>query len=186
MRYSNKTIKNAVDLKYRHYTKCFLNKNCYLDGIQIFPKKYPMFDNKCGTFFHMITKEKEEVPCRSNSCRKNECTYHFDYNPLIKLKEEPRHICPFRLMHLNLDDFFNKPLLIWEKCVTTKKGKRIRILCYDKDSKYLLILDKNKNNGNVMLWTGYPIVYNWKHKKLITEYNQYASNKKEKHHTSSN
>lgn len=184
MRYNDSTIINEVNSKYKHYCNEFSLKNCFYDGLPIVPKRFPLFDSKCGTFFHMITKEKENVPCKKNACPNNPCNKHFSYNPLLNLKSEPRQICPYRLDNFNLNNFFNRPLLVWEKEISTKAGKKNRVLCYDDKSRYLVILDKPKNKNYVMLWTGYPIIYSWKHRDLINEYNIYILKTKKKHLTS--
>lgn len=186
MKYNDSNIEQAVNSKYNHYQNHFLNKKITYDGLPIIPKRYPKYDNKCGTFFHMITKEKETVPCHKNPCPSDPCSYHFQYNPLINLEKEPRHICPHRLSCLNLSGFFNRQLLIWEKELSKPKGKKERILCYDPKNRYLVILDKNKNNSYVTLWTGYPIVYQWKHNKLLNEYKNYIVKTKKQHQTSMN
>lgn len=184
MKYDDSTIKPAVEKKYRLYQKHIIKKSNYIDGIKINRKKYPIIDNKCGTFFHMITKEKTPVPCIGvKACSNPSCTYHFKYNPLINAKTEKRQICINRLDAIDfINGFFNRNLKIWEKQVVTKKGIRNRILCFDDINNYLIILDEK--NGNIKLWSGYPIDYLNRKQKLLKEYQIYSNTTNKKHHTS--
>lgn len=186
MKYDNNTIKPAVAKKYRLYQKHIIKKENIIDGKKINRKKYPMVDKKCGTFFHMITKEKAPIPCVGvKSCSNPQCTYYFTYNPLINSPTEPRQICINRLDRIScINGFFNRNLKIWEKQVVTKKGIRNRILCFDDINNYLIILDEK--NGNVKLWSGFPIDYPIRKQKLLKEYHIYINTTHKKHHTSIN
>lgn len=186
MRYKNDTILPAVEEKYDHFCQEIIIKKNYIDGIKIGRKKYPLIDDKCGTFFHMITKEKENVPCKKYACNDNQYqyAYHFSYNPLLNDPKEPRQICPLRLEALNLTDFFNRPLKIWEKKVHTESGQRTRILCLDDKNRYMVVLDKNINKNYIILWTGFPIIYDWQMNKFLEEYEEYFYKTKKKHQTS--
>lgn len=185
MKYDNNTIVSAIRKQYRVYQKSIIKKDCFIDGLKINRKQYPIIDHMCGTYFHMITKEKSNIPCCGvKSCSSPNCTFYFNYNPLLK-HAEPRQICEDRLDSIPLlKDFFNRPLKIWKKQVTTKKGLRDRILCFDDINNYIIILDDK--NGNIKLWSGYPIRYTNRKKQLLKEYNLYISKTNKRHQTSSN
>ena len=58
---------------------------------------------------------------------------------------------------------------IWE----TKRKKDDRILIYSKKYRYLIVIDKRKDN--VVFWTAYPITYDHVERKLEKEYLQYKA-----------
>ena len=58
---------------------------------------------------------------------------------------------------------------LWE----TKRKKDDRILIYSKKYRYLIVIDKRKDN--VVFWTAYLITYDHAERKLEKEYLQYKA-----------
>ncbi|WP_319370587.1 hypothetical protein [uncultured Ilyobacter sp.] len=174
--YNNSSIKISVDNAYSKYRIEVLDKILIFNSKKIVSKKFPLVDNKCGTFFHIITRNAEDkrgnltqLPCHKTLCN-HKCTYYFTYNPLINDPKEKRSICPHRLDNsVILKNFFTQShLKVWSKNIGTVKGRRNRVLFLDDIKNYLIILDERSTY--YMLWTGYPIETNDRMNKFLREY----------------
>ena len=163
-------LKEKIEKKYQIYQKNILEKENYYNDLKIVPKSFPEIDGKCGTFFHMITKKEEALPCKAGHC-KYKCNKVYEYNPLIKNEEEHRMICQKRLDKIDyLNCFDITKYKAYEKIVSTGKGRRHRIVLIDEEHNYIYILENHKTH--ILLWTGYDIP-NWKMKKELKNYQEY-------------
>lgn len=180
--FSNNNIKNIVDNNYNNYELLFNKSKNYINGLEIYKKKYPIIDHKyeCA-YFHLITKEY----AKNNECNCTnpfiKCEHPFSYNPLIN-DNKPREICPIRANATSCyDGFFCRDLKIWSKTIS-RGGRKKRICCLDQVNKYLMVLEE-RPNGDIYFVTGYPIEYTCRMNKLLNEYNK--SKNKELYSTTS-
>ena len=168
--------KVEVEKKYSLYKIEFIDGSVSVNGKRVGLKTYPMIDGKCGTFFHIISKGVENshreliiLPCKE--CKfENPCLDFHEYNPLLHDLREKRAICPERLEKIDyLVDFFTTPhLKIWEKEHPSKKGVKKRVLFYNEEKNYLVVLEDREIY--YILWTAYPVGYESRKEKLLKEY----------------
>lgn len=163
-------LQEKIDKKYEIYQENILNNDIKYNDLRIVPKSYPEIDGKCGTFFHMITKKKEDIPCKLGHCMYN-CNKLYQYNPLINDKVEPRMICQKRLDKIEyLKDFNIENYKCYEKMMSTSKGRKHRIVLIDEEHSYIYVLEHH--GTYILLWTAYDIP-KWKLKKELENYNKY-------------
>ena len=163
-------LKEKIEKKYQIYQENILEKENYYNDLKVIPKSFPEIDGKCGTFFHMITKKEEIVPCKLGHC-KYRCPKVYNYNPLIDDTEEHRMICQKRLDKIDyLKDFDIGKYKAYEKYMSTPKGKKDRIVLIDEEHNYIYVLENHKTY--ILLWTGYDIP-KWKMKKELNNYQEY-------------
>ncbi len=176
MIYTDQNIESQVNKKYNFYQIEILNRNLMFNGKKVVPKKFPLIDNKCGTYFHIITTKAEDnrknllsLPCPNIPCTQ-QCTFYFKYNPLINDATEKRAVCPQRLDNIEfIKDFLTQSnMKIWKKNIGTKNGRKDRILFLDDINNYIVILDER--NTYYMLWTAYPIETTKRKNNLLREY----------------
>ena len=173
----NRDIKlnEKIERKYQIYQNNIINKENYYKDLKVIPKSYPEIDGKCGTFFHMITKTMEKIPCKSGCCKYN-CQELYEYNPLIENEDEKRMICQKRLDKISyLENFDISQYKSYEKMQTTPKGKKHRIILIDEVHSYIYVLEHHKTY--VLLWTAYDIP-KWKLKKELRNYEEYIKTNK--------
>lgn len=167
-------LKEKIEKKYQIYQENILEKENYYKGLRVIPKSYPEIDGKCGTFFHMITRKEEPIPCKLGYCN-YKCSKIYEYNPLINNEEEHRMICQKRLDKISyLKNFDISKYKSYEKMVSTPKGKKHRIVLIDDVNSYIYVLEHHKTY--VLLWTAYDIP-NWKMKKELKKYEEYVKTK---------
>ncbi len=163
-------LKEKIEKKYKIYQENIINNNLEYNHLKIYPKSLPEIDEKCGTFFHMITKKFEKTPCQLGHC-KYHCNDLYEYNPLLNNDTESRMICQKRLDCIDyLKDFKLDKYKTYEKYVSTTKGIKHRIILIDEDHSYIYVLENHKTH--ILLWTGYDIPH-WKLKKELKNYEQY-------------
>lgn len=168
-------LQEKIEKKYQIYQENILNKENYYNDLKVIPKLEPQIDGKCGTFFHMITKKKEPVPCDKGACYYN-CNKTYEYNPLMENEEEKRMICQKRLDKINyLKDFDISKYKIYEKLESTTKGKKHRIILIDEEHSYIYVLEHHKTY--ILLWTGYDIP-KWRLNKELKKYEEYKRTNK--------
>ena len=168
-------LQEKIEKKYQVYQKNILEKENYYKELKVTPKSYPEIEGKCGTFFHMITKKKEPVPCKLGHC-KYSCKEVYKYNPLIDNEEENRMICQKRLDKIDyLEDFDISKYKAYEKMQTTPKGKKHRIVLIDEKHDYIYVLEHH--GTHILLWTAYDIP-KWKLKKELKKYEEYVKTNK--------
>lgn len=168
-------LQEKIEKKYQIYQENILEKDNYYNELKILPKSYPIIDGKCGTFFHMITKKQEPIPCEKGLCRYN-CQKIYEYNPLIDSEEEHRMICQKRLDEIDyLKNFDISKFKSYEKMQSTSKGKKHRIVLIDEENSYIYVLEHHKSY--ILLWTGYDIP-KWKLKKELEKYEEYICTNK--------
>lgn len=141
-----KQYENAV---YDLYNITFENHQFYFKGKRIVHKKYPLYKNRSGTFWHIIsngTQEETRLP---------------DLRRYERI-QWPAYILSY--CQTNCDK-----LLIWEN---TRKGKH-RVVLWCQSIDYVVILDQKPEY--YIFWTAYPVTYSHTRRKLLYEYNNYIS-----------
>lgn len=135
------------DAVYALYEETF--EKCHFDwlGKPISQKRYPMFKNKSGTFWHIISSGPEEI------------------SRLPDLRRYERVAWPAFILDYCKNNC--NQLLIWKN---KRKGKT-RILLWCQDIDYLVVLDER--DKYCLFWTAYPVTYKHTKEKLLKEYNEY-------------
>ena len=132
---------------YEAYKKSFEEHEFYWEGKRIAHKKHPMYKEKPGTFWHIVSNGEEEEK-RIPDLRR--------YERILW----PAHILSY--CRENCDK-----ILSWKN---VRKGKT-RILLWCKEIDYLVVLEERKEF--CIFWTAYPITYGHARKKLQKEYDEY-------------
>lgn len=158
-----KTIPNLIELDsydgdyeqyenavYNAYKITFENNQFYFKGKRIAHKKHPLYKDKSGTFWHIISNGPQEET-RLPDLRRYERI------------QWPAYILGF--CQLNCDK-----LLIWENC----RNRKNRVVLWCQQIDYVVILDQRADY--YIFWTAYPVTYSHTRKKLLKEYNNYISN----------
>ena len=103
MKYTNSLEKKVNDCYFEFYEVKILNTELFFEGKKIVTKKHPKIDEKCGTYFHIITKTAEDkrgnlikLPCKKCGIEEK-CEEYNGYNPLLTDSREKRLVCPERL-----------------------------------------------------------------------------------------
>lgn len=135
---------NAI---YAAYQTTFENHNFFWDGKPIYQKKHPMFKNKSGTFWHIISSGESEESRIPDFRRYERVTWS-------------AHILSYCKNNC-------KKILVWKN----KRKNKTRILLWCQDIDYLVVLDERKNF--YLFWTAYPVTHNHTRNKLIKEYQEY-------------
>lgn len=134
---------------YEAYKRTFEDHTFFINGIRIAHKKHPLYKDKSGTFWHIISSGKEEET-RQPELRRYERI------------EWPAYILSYCLNNC-------ENILLWKN--TRKKSDRILIWCKSID--YLVVLADRKDY--ILFWTAYPVTHSHTKKKLQKEYDEYIA-----------
>lgn len=135
---------------YSLYKTTFEEKSFSYNNKPIVQKIIPMYKEKSGTFWHIISNGPDEAS-RTPDLRRYE-----------------RIAWPSHVLGYCQNQCSN--ILIWKN---KRKGKS-RVLLWCRDINYLVVLDEKKDY--YIFWTAYPITYKHTRDKLLTEYNEYINN----------
>ena len=139
------------DAVYKVFEDTFADKQYYFRGKRIAHKKIPIFKDKSGTFWHIVSSgeiEDERIP---------------DFRRYERIAW-PGYILDY--CSENCDK-----ILVWEN---NRKGKK-RILLWCKEIDYIVILDSRTDF--YIFWTAYPINQGHTKRKLQKEYDEYIKAK---------
>lgn len=132
---------------YHEYKISFEDKQFYFNGKRIAHKRYPLYKNKSGTFWHIVSSEEKGE--RKFDIRRAEWI-NFPAHILEYCQKECDDICIW----------FNK-----------RKGKK-RVLLWCKKIDYVVVLDERKDY--YIFWTAYPVLYGHARRRLEKEYKEYC------------
>lgn len=137
------------DAVYELYKRSFHEGHLFFRGVPIRHKKYPEYNGKPGTFWHIISDGKEES------------------SRIPNLRRYETVAWPFYILQ-NCDGSCDR-VLIWEN---ERNGKR-NVLLYCPDVEYLVVL--SKRDGYFVFWTAYPVERAHTRRKLLKEYADYKA-----------
>ena len=123
----------------------FVQSKPFFQGHRLGLKKYPEYDGKSATFWHMISEGSDEA-LRTPDLRR--CERIRWPRPIIDQSEEPEIRC-------------------WE---TERKGEK-RIVLWLVAQDYVVVLAQR--TGYILPWTAYLVTYDHTRKKLEREYQAY-------------
>jgi hypothetical protein len=130
---------NAI---YTIFRKDFVISRPIFRGNRLGCKRYPLYDGKEATFWHVIQEGKDEDK-RVPDLRR--CERVPWIRPVIEHEQEP-------------------VIKVWENT----RGYEIRICLWLEDFEYLVVLAKRE--GYIILWTAYPVTESHRKRKLQNEY----------------
>lgn len=110
-------------------------------------KRYPLYENKEITFWHIISEGNEET----------------ERTPDFRRCERIRWPRPI------IENFQNPNIKIWEN----SRNNEVRICIFLDNVDYLVVLAKRR--GYILLWTAYPITRSHQKRKLMKEYHAYIN-----------
>lgn len=134
---------------YKIFYKDFVKSTPKYRGIKLALKKHPMINGKEATFWHIISKgrnENERIP-DLRRCERIRWP-----RPIIENDKDP-------------------VLKVWQN----RRKKDTRILLWFEDEDYLVILSERK--GYLLLWTAYLVTQNHRKRKLQKEYETFLKAK---------
>ncbi len=132
------------DAVYSAYQITFEKETFYFQGKRIAHKKYPMFKEKPGTFWHIISSGEDEE------------------SRLPDLRRYERIKWPAHILKYCKDNCTK--ILVWKN---KRKGKT-RILLWCQEIDYVVVLDERADF--CIFWTAYPVNYEHTKRKLMKEY----------------
>lgn len=137
-----------LDAIYSYFVADFVDDRPYFQGSEIRLKRYPYYNGKEATFWHIIAEGSTEE----------------DRLPNLRRCERIRWPKPI-IEHSDISG-----IKIW-------KNKRIgetRICIWFQEVEYLIVLAERSNY--VLLWTAYLVVKEHQKRKLLKEYIEYCEN----------
>ncbi len=135
---------------YNIYKETFEKQKFYWNDKTIEHKKHPVFKDKPGTFWHIVSTGDDEE------------------NRIPDLRRYERVAWPAYILSHCKQNCTN--LLMWKN---KRKGKS-RIILWCRDIDYVVILDERKDF--CIFWTAYPVTYRHTKNKLLKEYEEYTKN----------
>ena len=134
-----------IEAVYAYFKNDFIDYKPQFGSRPVQLKRYPLFDGKEATFWH-ITSEGEEETRRVPDLRRCERI------------RWPRPII----------EHYNDKVI---KCWPNKRGKDKRIVLWLCEQDYVVVLADRRNY--VILWTAYYVSYKHTRQNLLTEYEEY-------------
>ena len=119
----------------------------YWEGKKIVQKKHPIYKNRPGTFWHIISSGKDEASREPD------------------LRRYERIAWPGFILNYCKENCKN--ILVWKN----KRKTSNRVLIWCRDIEYLVVLDERKEF--YIFWTAYPIEHSHTKEKLMREYKEY-------------
>lgn len=132
---------------YCKYQETFENDKFSFEGKNIAHKKHPLYKEKSGTFWHIISSGTEEESRLPDLRRYERIAW-------------PAYILKYCKQHCD-------KLLVWKN----RRGGKTRVLLWCQEINYLVVLDERKDY--CIFWTAYPVTYRHKQEKLMKEYTEY-------------
>ncbi len=137
---------------YLSYKTTFEGQEFFWGNKRIAHKKHPMYKEKPGTFWHIISNGEDEA------------------NRIPDLRRYERVAWPAHILGYCVH--YCDKILTWKNI---RKGKT-RILIWCKEIEYLVVLDERKDF--CIFWTAYPVTYRHTKEKLQKEYDEYVKQNK--------
>lgn len=134
-----------LELVYESFKQDFILRKPVFRGVKLGLKKYPLYQDKEATFWHMTTEGEEEKSRTPDIRRMERIKWPA---PMINHSEHPY-------------------LKVWENV----RGNKTNILIFHEEENYLVVLRKAKDY--ILPWTAYLINYNSRKRKLLKEYEAY-------------
>lgn len=141
----NKFLNVVYDL----FKADFIDNKPVYRGMRLGLKKYPVYEGKEATFWHM-TSEGDDEETRDPDLRRME-----------------RIKWPASLINNSEHPY----LKVWENT----RGSKTNILIFHEEERYLVIL--RKGNGYLLPWTAYLVKHEARKNKLLREYEAYKNAK---------
>lgn len=138
-----------LEVVYGLFKRDFIEHRPVFRGVRLGLKKYPLYQEKEATFWHMTTEgenEEERVP---------------------DLRRLERIQWPAEMINKSVHPY----LKVWEN----SRGGKTNVLIYHEAEHYLVVLRKVKDY--VLPWTAYLVTYNSREEKLLKEYESYKKSK---------
>lgn len=138
-----------LEAVYEMFKNDFIRNRPVFRGIRLGLKKYPTYNGKEATFWHMTSEGKDEQ------------------NRLPDLRRLERIKWPAYLISNNEHPY----LKVWKNT----RGAKTNILIMHENENYVIIL--REGNGYLLPWTAYLIEHRCRKQKFIKEYEEYIKSK---------
>ncbi len=138
-----------LDAAYAAFKEDFVYRKPIYRGQRLGLKKYPMYQDKEATFWHMTSDGDDEE----------------NRQPDLRRLERIKWPAPL------INNSTYPDLKVWENV----RGRNSNILIFHEDESYLVVL--RKGNGYLLPWTAYIVEHNARRKKLMKEYETYINAK---------
>lgn len=138
-----------LEAVYECFKRDFIINRPIFRGVRLGLKKYPLFQEKEATFWHMTSKGEDEA------------------NREPDLRRMERISWPAAMINKSEHPY----LKVWENT----RANKTNILIFHEEENYLLVLRKAKDY--ILPWTAYLIEYKSRKEKLLKEYEVYIKSK---------
>ena len=134
-----------LEAVYELFKRDFIDRKPVFRGMRVGLKKYPLYQDKEATFWHMTTEGNDEANRKTDLRRMERIQWPA---PMINGSTHPY-------------------LKVWENT----RGAKTNVLIFHDAENYLVVL--RKANGYIIPWTAYLIEYKARKYKLMKEYENY-------------
>lgn len=138
-----------LEAVYECFKRDFIINSPIFRGVRLRLKKYPLFQEKEATFWHMTSKGEDEA------------------NREPDLRRMERISWPAAMINKSEHPY----LKVWENT----RANKTNILIFHEEENYLVVLRKAKDY--ILPWTAYLIEYKSRKEKLLKEYEVYIKSK---------
>lgn len=138
-----------LEAVYECFKRDFIINRPIFRGVRLGLKKYPLFQEKEATFWHMTSEGEDEANREPNLRRMERISWPA---AMINKSEHPY-------------------LKVWENT----RANKTNILIFHEEENYLVVLRKAKDY--ILPWTAYLIEYKSRKEKLLKEYEVYIKSK---------
>jgi hypothetical protein len=138
-----------LEAVYECFKRDFIINRPIFRGVRLGLKKYPLFQEKEATFWHMTSEGEDEA------------------NREPDLRRMERISWPAAMINKSEHPY----LKVWENT----RANKTNILIFHEEENYLVVLRKAKDY--ILPWTAYLIEYKSRKEKLLKEYEVYIKSK---------
>lgn len=138
-----------LEAVYECFKRDFIINRPIFKGVRLGLKKYPLFQEKEATFWHMTSEGEDEANRKPDLRRMERISWPA---AMINKSEHPY-------------------LKVWENT----RANKTNILIFHEEESYLVVLRKAKDY--ILPWTAYLIEYKSRKEKLLKEYEVYIKSK---------
>jgi hypothetical protein len=138
-----------LEAVYECFKRDFIINRPIFRGVRLGLKKYPLFQEKEATFWHMTSEGEDEA----------------NREPALRRMERIRW--PAAMINKSEHPY----LKVWENT----RANKTNILIFHEEENYLVVLRKAKDY--ILPWTAYLIEYKSRKEKLLKEYEVYIKSK---------
>lgn len=138
-----------LEAVYECFKRDFIINRPIFRGVRLRLKKYPLFQEKEATFWHMTSEGEDEA------------------NREPDLRRMERISWPAAMINKSEHPY----LKVWENT----RANKTNILIFHEEENYLVVLRKAKDY--ILPWTAYLIEYKSRKEKLLKEYEVYIKSK---------